>query len=149
MKYERLTKEQFEEMSQESINFLAVQSITAEEWKALKTEKPEIAEQELDVFSDLIWEGVLGKVNYLEHISARQLMLFHITNTFMELIAIKIEDKNIDITSDYGYKWLQQNLYHDAVSIHTSTKAIKADRHKDIFILIRQGAVITQGEPYT
>ncbi len=149
MKYERLTKEQFEEMSQEFINFLAAQSITAEEWKALKTEKPEIAEQELDVFSDLIWEGVLGKVNYLEHISARQLMLFHITNTFMELIAIKIEDKNIDITSDYGYKWLQQNLYHDAVSIYTSTKAIKADRNKDIFILIRQGAVITKGELYT
>ncbi|MCB0467853.1 MAG: hypothetical protein KDC64_06540, partial [Aequorivita sp.] len=67
MKYARLTKEQFEELHQEFINFLATQSITADEWKKLKIEKPEVAEQELDIFSDLIWEGVLNKVKYLEH----------------------------------------------------------------------------------
>ncbi|MBK5213742.1 MAG: hypothetical protein JJE55_08800 [Flavobacteriaceae bacterium] len=148
MKYARLTKEQFEELQQEFINFLATQSITAEEWKKLKNEKPEVAEQELDIFSDLIWEGVLIKVNYLEHISPKQLMLFHITEAFMELIAIKIEDENIDITNEYGYKWLQQNLHNDAVSLYTSTKAIKDDRNKDIFVLIQQGSVITKGELY-
>ena len=36
MKYSRLTKEQFEELHQEFINFLATQSITAEEWKEIK-----------------------------------------------------------------------------------------------------------------
>tara|TARA_R110002012_G_scaffold11112_7_gene49910 strand:+ start:4124 stop:4597 length:474 start_codon:yes stop_codon:yes gene_type:complete len=148
MKYARLTKEQFEELHQEFINFLATQSITADEWKKLKTEKPEVAEQELDVFSDLIWEGVLNKVKYLEHISPKQLMLFHISEAFMELIAIKIDDENIDITTDYGYKWLQQNLHDDAVNLYTSTKAITDDRNKDIFVLIKQGAVITKGELY-
>ncbi|MRT17374.1 hypothetical protein F3C99_10435 [Vitellibacter sp. q18] len=148
MKYARLTKEQFEEMHPEFIKFLSTQSITAEEWKTIKTEKPEVAEQELDIFSDLIWEGVLGKVNYLEHFSPNQLMLFHISEAFMELIAIKIDDPNIDITTDYGYKWLQQNLHDDAVSLFTSTKAIKDDRNKDIFVLIQQGAVITKGELY-
>ncbi|WP_026449737.1 DUF6495 family protein [Aequorivita capsosiphonis] len=149
MKYARLTKEQFEELHQEFINFLATQSITADEWTALKTEKPELAEQELDVFSDLIWEGVLNQVRYLEHISPKQLMLFHITDAFMELIAIKVESDNLDITTDYGYKWLQQNLHDDLVSLYTSTKAIKDDRNKDVFALIRQGSVITKGELYT
>ena len=143
MKYTRLTKEQFEELHQEFINFLATQSITADEWKTLKTEKPEVAEQELDIFSDLIWEGVLNKVKYLEHISPTQLMLFHISEAFMELIAIKIDDENIDITTDYGYKWLQQNLHDDSVNLYTSTKAITDDRNKDIFVLIKQGSVIT------
>ena len=149
MKYSRLTKEQFEELHQEFINFLATQSITADEWKNIKAEKPEVAEQELDVFSDLVWEGVLNKVNYLEHISPKQLMLFHISEAFMELIAIKVDAENIDITTDYGYKWLQQNLHDDAVNLYTSTKAIKDDRNKDIFILIQQGSVITKGELYT
>lgn len=149
MKYARLTKEQFEELHQEFINFLATQSITANEWKQLKAEKPEVAEQELDLFSDLIWEGVLNKVKYLEHISPRQLMLFHITEAFMELIAIKVEDNTIDITNEYGYKWLQQNLHHDSVNLYTSTKAITDDRNKDIFVLIKQGSVITKGELYT
>ncbi len=35
-KYSRLTKEQFEELHQEFINFLATQSITGEEWKQIK-----------------------------------------------------------------------------------------------------------------
>ncbi len=148
MKYARLTKEQFEELHQEFINFLATQSITADEWAKLKVEKPEVAEQELDIFSDLIWEGVLNKVKYLEHISPKQLMLFHISEAFMELIAIKVEADNIDITNEYGYKWLQQNLHDDSVSLYTSTKAIKDDRNKDIFVLIQQGAVITKGELY-
>ncbi len=149
MKYARLTKEQFEELHQEFINFLATQSITGEEWKKLKAKQPEVAEQELDVFSDLIWEGVLNKVKYLEHISPNQLMLFHISDAFIELVAIKIEDTNIDITTKYGYKWLQQNIQDDRVSLYTSTKAIKEDRNKDIFALIQQGAVITKGELYT
>jgi hypothetical protein len=148
MKYARLTKEQFEELHQEFINFLASQSITADEWKQLKTEKPDVAEQELDVFSDLIWEGVLNKVKYLEHISPKQLMLFHISEAFMELIAIKVDNENIDITTDYGNKWLQQNLHDDTVNLYTSTKAITDDRNKDIFILIQQGSVITKGQLY-
>ena len=51
MKYTRLTKEQFEELNQEFINFLATQSITAKEWKEIKQLKPAVAEDELDVFS--------------------------------------------------------------------------------------------------
>ncbi|AFL81860.1 hypothetical protein Aeqsu_2400 [Aequorivita sublithincola DSM 14238] len=149
MKYARLTKEQFEELHQEFINFLATQSITGEEWKKLKAEKPEVAEQELDIFSDLIWEGVLNKVSYLEHISPKQLMLFHISEAFMELIAIKVEDDNVDITTAYGYKWLQQNLHDDTVSLYTSTKAIKDDRNIDVFAIIQQGSLITKGELYT
>ena len=148
MKYARLTKEQFEELHQEFINFLATQSITSQEWEQLKKEKPEVAEQELDVFSDLIWEGVLNKVKFIEHISPQQLMLFRISETHMDLIAIRISDTNIDITNEYGYKWLQQNLQDDVVSLFTSTKAIKDDRNKDIFILIQQGGVITKGDLY-
>ena len=149
MKYARLTKEQFEELHKEFINFLATQSITANEWTELKTNNPELAEQELDIFSDLIWEGVLNKVKYLEHISPKQLMLFHITEAFMELIAIKVDSDKVDITTEYGYKWLQQNLHDDVVSLYTSTKAIKDDRNTDVFALIQQGSVITKGELYT
>ena len=75
MKYTRLTKEQFEELNQEFINFLATQSITADEWKDIKEQKPEVAEEELDVFSDLVWEGVLSKVAYLENIAPQHMYL--------------------------------------------------------------------------
>ncbi len=149
MKYARLTKEQFEELHQEFINFLATQTITADEWTKLKATNSEIVDQELDVFSDLIWEGVLNNVKFVEHISPRQMMLFRISETHIDLIAIKIDDEAIDITNEFGYKWLQQNIHNDAVVLYTSTKALKDDRNKDIFILIQQGASITKGELFT
>ena len=77
MKYTRLTKQQLEELHPEFINFLATQSITGKEWIQLKNDKPEVAEEEIDIFSDLIWEGVLTKVTYLENVSAKQMHLFH------------------------------------------------------------------------
>ncbi|WBL27234.1 DUF6495 family protein [Zunongwangia sp. HGR-M22] len=148
MKYARLTREQLEEMHQEFINFLATQSITADEWKDIKTNKPDVAEKEIDVFSDLIWEGVLNKVEFLEHFSKQQLFLFQITTATINLIAVKIENEAIDITTREGYNWLRANLMDDAVNIYTSTKAMSDDRNKDIFALIKQGASITKGELY-
>src|SRR5690606_12494503 len=115
MKYTRLTKEQFQELHQEFINFLATQSITGEEWKQIKQEQPEVAEQELDVFSELVWEGVLNQVAYLEHISPQHLHLFHLKDTDMQLIAIKIKKDTIDLTTKDGFDWLRNNLLDDAV----------------------------------
>lgn len=146
MKYTRLTKEQFEELQQEFINFLASQSITAKEWEEIKTQKPEVAEEELDVFSDLIWEGVLDKVTHLEHFSPSQMYLFHITQVEIHLIAVKVDNEAIDITTREGYQWLQKNLMDDNVNLYTSSKVLTDDRNKDIFALIQQGAVITKGD---
>lgn len=133
-------------MQQEFINFLASQSITAEEWQEIKTNKPETAELELDVFSDLVWEGVLNKVEYLEHFSPNQLFLFHIDSVMINLIGIKIDNEAIDIRTSEGYNWLQGNLLDDSVNIYTSSKLISNDRNKDIFALIQQGANITKGK---
>lgn len=149
MKYERLTKEQFEELHQEFINFLAAQSITAEEWTELKKNKPKVAEEELDIFSDLVWEGVLKKVEYLEHISAQYLFLFRFTEVQIDLIKIEVKHPEIDITTKEGYQWLKDNLLADEVDIHEATKALSDDRNKDIFALIKQGANITKGDLFS
>lgn len=146
MKYRRLTKEQLEEMHQEFINFLATQSITANEWNDIKTNQPEIAEQEIDVFSDLVWEGVLTKAQYLEHISPRTMNLFSLGDTEMELISIMVGDELIDITTKEGYQWLQKNLLDDQVKIFTAKKAYSEDPNADKFKLIETGGVITKGQ---
>lgn len=148
MKYARLTKEQFEELHKEFINFLATQSITASEWEEIKINKPQAAEEELDVFSDLVWEGVLNQARFLEHISPQQIFLFNITELTINLIGIKVENQQVDITTRGGYDWLQKNLMDDSVSLYTSSKVISEDRNMDIFALIQQGAVITKGDLY-
>lgn len=148
MKYSRLTKEQFEELRDEFVNFLATQSITGPEWRAIKEKQPEVAEQELDIFSDLVWEGVLNQAKYLENISPQQLFLFELGEKSMSLIVIKITNKSFDITTNEGYKWLQQNFASDEVEFFTSSKDFSEDKNSDIFSLIQQGSVITKGELY-
>lgn len=148
MKYIRLTKEQLEALHQEFINFLATQSITGEEWAEIKVNKPQVAEQELDVFSDLIWEGVLEKAKYLQNTSPQQLFLFKLAESEMHLIVVKAADTSVDITTQPGLEWLQTHLTSDSVELFTASKAYSEDKNKDIFELIRQGAEITQGEWY-
>ena len=145
MKYTRLTKEQFEELHQEFINFLATQSITADEWKTIKENTPEVAEEELDVFSDLVWEGVLRKVTYLEHISPQQMHLFHLGENDMHVLALKLKNE-IDLTTSEGFGWLRENLLDDAVEFLQAKKEYSNDKHLDKFKLIQQGAVITKGD---
>lgn len=148
MKYARLTKEQLEDLHQEFINFLATQSITGDEWDNLKVNKPEIAEQEIDVFSDLVWEGALTQAQYLENLSPKLLFLFRLGETEISLISLKILDENQDITTKEGYAWLQQNYMNDSVEFFTATKAYTEDRNLDAFKLIQQGANITKGALY-
>ena len=117
MQYARLTKEQLEELHQEFINFLATQSITAEEWKDIKTNKPHVAEEELDIFSDLVWERVLTNARFLEHVSPNQMHLFALNDDKMSLIAVKVDAPDVDITTKEGYQWLQDNLGDDRVCL--------------------------------
>jgi len=148
MKYSRLTKEQFEELHQEFINFLATQSITGEEWSNIKTNKPDVAEQELDVFSDLVWEGVLNQTHYIEHISAQQMHLFSLQKDIMHVIAINLKNDK-DLTTPEGFTWLRENLMDDNVEFLQAKKDYSDDKNSDKFTLIQQGGVITKGDLYS
>ncbi len=148
MKYTRLTKQQFEELHQEFINFLATQSITHNEWRSLKKNQPQIAEEELDVFSDLVWEGVLSKVSYLENISSQHMHLFYLTKKEMKLFSVKVMNPNIDLTTKSGFEWFKKNWQSDYIEYLTASKAYSVDPNLDKFRLIQQGALITKGDLY-
>jgi len=149
MKYTRLSKEQLEDLQQEFINFLASQTITAKEWETIKKDTPQVAEQELDVFSDLIWEGALTRAEYLENTSADQLFLFKLGSTTFNLIHVKASRGLVDLTSVAGRSWLLKNVLHKDVQITIGSKQVPENRNKAVFGLIQQGAQITTADLYT
>lgn len=148
MKYQRLSKEQLDELHVEFINFLATQSITADEWNDIKVNTPHVAEEEIDVFSDLVWEKVLVSAQYLEHFSVNQIHVFDLQEEEMYLIAIKVNNDAIDLTTREGYEWLKENLLNDEVVFYNSSKAYGEDKNMDKFKIIQQGANITKGDLY-
>ena len=148
MKYKRLTKEQFEALHQEFANFLASQSIDKKEWDEIKANKPEVAEQELDVFSDLIWDGVLTNAQFLEHFSKNHIFLFHCQEEFIDSMVIKSLVPEVDFLTKEGLQWLSENLFTETVEIHVGKKNYDAERKELIFDLITQGAILSDGQLY-
>jgi len=148
MKYKRLTKEQLEELHQEFATFLATQSIDKNEWDEIKVKTPEVAEQELDVFSDLIWENVLTNAQYLEHFSKNHIFLFHCQENHIDSMVIKSLVSDVDFLQKSGMEWLSDNLFTDTVEMLTGKKGYDGDRNASIFNLIKEGAILSDGQLY-
>ena len=147
MKYRQLTKEQFEALHEEFARFLASQSIDVKEWNELKKEKPQVAEDEMNVFSDVVWDDVLTKTNYLEHFSKQSVNLFKCDENEIHRIFVKI-NKDINLLEQEGFEWLLSNATDDAVEYFNGTKNYTSERNEEIFDLIEKGSAISKGELY-
>ncbi|MFG4005192.1 DUF6495 family protein [Flavobacterium aquidurense] len=149
MKYARLTKEQFDELHAEFANFLATQTIDKAEWDSLKINKPEVAEQELDVFSDLIWEGVLSRAEFLEHFSKNHIFLFKCFEKDVQSIVLKSLVPETDFLTKEGLQWLSDNMFTENIEMKVGKKVFTEDRNASIFELIQQGAFLSDGQLFT
>ncbi len=146
MKYTRLTKEQFEELHPEFVNFLATQSIDKTEWDKIKLEKPQIAEQELDIFSDLIWEGVLTRAEFLENFSKNHIFLFQCFDNNVQSIVLKSLIPETDFLSKQGLQWLSDNMFTESIEMKIGKKQFSEERNFSIFELIQQGSFLSDGQ---
>lgn len=147
MKYRQLTKEQFEGLHQEFAHFLATQSIDVIEWNAIKKDKPNVAEEEMNIFSDVVWDDVLSKTKYIEHFSETSANLFKCDDGIIHRIAIKV-NWDINLLQQEGFEWLMKNPMDNSVEIYRGSKSYTLDRNKEIFDLIEKGSIISKGEIY-
>lgn len=145
MKYRQLTKEQFESLHEEFAQFLATQSIDVKEWNQIKKSKPQVAEDEMNIFSDVVWDDVLTKTAYIEHFSKTSVNLFKCDANEIHRIAIKIT-WDINLFEQQGFEWLMKNPMDNSVEIFKGSKPYKEERNIEIFDLIEKGSSISKGE---
>lgn len=148
MKYQRLTKEQFEALHQEFATFLASHSIDKTQWDALKKEQDNKVEVLLDEFSDLVWEDVLSKNIYIEHQSPHHLFLFEGLEEHMNLIAIKADVRDKNIHTAEGWEWLLKHLKDAEVTVYRSSKPYDKERSLELFGIIEKGGQLSAGERF-
>jgi hypothetical protein len=149
MKYRQLTKEQFEELHEEFARFLASQKIDVKEWEKIKKEKPEVAEEELNIFSDLVWEDVLSTSEFIEHYSKSSINLFKCQTTLIERIMVKTKNSSVDFLKKSGIDWLSKNAGDVSLEYFYAHKEYSKDRNVELFDLIEKGGVMTKGYLYT
>ncbi len=148
MKYSQLTKEQFESLHKEFATFLATQQIDVAEWDYIKREKPKLAEEELNLFSDLVWEKVLSRANYLEHFSKKHLNLFKCNQKEIARIVVEVKKENFSFFNDDDYRWFINNTVDKDITFFKGRKPFTKERNIELFDLIKKGAVISDDKLY-
>ena len=146
MKYIQLTKEQFEELHEEFALFLAAQSIDEKEWDAIKKDKPELADKELNAFSDFVWEKVLDKAKYLDHFSKDTLNLFKCNEEGLQRIVVKVNKEEINLLDEKDFNWFVDNSKDSSIEYLKGNKAYNKEKNKEVFDIIQQGGVVSNGE---
>lgn len=148
MKYKQLAKEQFEALHEEFSKFLATQQIDVKEWDLIKKEKPNVAEEELNLFSELVWENVLNKINYLEHFSKQNINLFKCDDKEILRVVVQVQKPEFDFFNEKDYKWFIDNTNDDSIQFFKGSKAYSNERNLELFDLIQKGSVISDGILY-
>lgn len=147
MKYERLTKEQFEIFHEKFAEFLATQKIDNKEWKKIVETNPKMTEEQLNLFSDIVWDDVLTNAKYLEHTSKKHLKAFLFMDKTVKMISVEIDENlDIDFLKNDGIKKLFEQIMDKQIKLYQGEKKLGDDRKKEMFQLILEGCTISDGK---
>jgi len=146
MKYKQLTKEQFEALHKEFAQFLASQQIDVKEWTAIKENKPEVADEELNLFSDVVWDDALTNTNYLEHFSKKNINLFKCEEKSISRIVVQISKPDFDFFKEENFKWFIDNTNDKSIQFLKGSKKYSKERNLELFELVEKGSVISDGK---
>lgn len=142
-KYRALTSAELGELEKEFIEYLIVNGITADDWMKLKKDEPEKAEDILLLFSDVVFEGILRKVSFLEKRMSNELMIFQCLADRMVLVGIT--SSSLDFTDQNSLEKAINQPPGDA-EVYTTEKAYHPDRELELFKMIESGCTITDGK---
>ncbi len=146
MKYRRLTSEQLNEMHKEFAKFLATQKIDADKWQEIKDTNPELVQEQLDLFSDLVWEKVLNNVKYIDFVAPKQLDLFRANPETINRIVIKINKPDFDFRNKKDYQWFIDNSTDKSFTYLKGEKPYTKERNKELFDMLLKGSYISDGK---
>lgn len=147
MKYRRLRTDELEEMETEFITFLASNSVTGEDWERLKTDHPGQADQLIDLFSDIVFDKVLDKVEYLEYKAPKDMKTFHFGPDKAVMLGVRVEgDSRIDFTRDESPEQMagQMMLSGAKLKLYRAEKVYQKERKQELFDLMENGALISR-----
>ncbi len=147
MKYRRLTQEELENFEDEFVQFLSANTITANDWQKLKQKTPEKAEDLIDMFSDIVMEKSLEKVQYLEHRSRNDVKFFECGEEKMILFGLRLDHEiPVDLTDDATIRQLSEEPQRlgDTLKVYRAEKAYKEERNKELFRMLEQGCRVSR-----
>lgn len=150
MKYRRLTNDELAELETEFIRFLVSNTITGDDWEKIKKEDPEKADGLIKIFSDIVFDKTISKIEYLELKTPHDLKIFRCKKEGIELMGLKVEgETDLDFTQEVSPEEMMTKLQSsDAkLQLYAANKKYKNDdRAQEIFQMMQWGSLISDGK---
>ena len=147
MQYRRLSNEELRDLEKEFTRFLAVNHVTADDWVRLKEKEMDKAEELISIFSDIIFNKTLKKLEYLEFKTPYDIKTFHCDKEKIVLMGIAV-DKNagIDFTKNESPEQMMKILKESGknIQIYTAEKKYSDSREKELFQMLENGCLISR-----
>ena len=143
--YRLLNLEELTELEKEFVEFLVLNGITAEDWVKMKEQDTAAADQIIELFSDVVFEGIMRKVSYLEYRAENFVHAFQCLSDKLVLVAMESED-------DFAVNFLDPNFIEAAtinppekLLVRTTSKPYSKTRERELFDMIQAGCNISDG----
>lgn len=147
MKYRRLRTDELKELERDFIAFLASNTVTAADWEKLKDTEPEKAEKLIELFSDIVFDKVLGDVEYMEYKTPKDIKTFHFLEDKIVMNGLYIEgNTSFDFTQDQSPEQMLQQVHLSGaqLKLYTAEKAYSRGSEMEAFEMLENGAVISK-----
>lgn len=148
MRFRTLDTDELLALEKEFVDFLVSNTITADDWIKIKEDSVEKAEELIDLFSDVVFEKVLQKVEYADVINEKNMMLFHFTDQETKMIGLNVQEGiEIDLSNMDSIAQLLENGVDltEVLSFFKVAKSYDRLKEDEIFDILESGALMSDG----
>jgi hypothetical protein len=145
-KYRHLSYEELQELEKEFIDFLVLNSVTADEWIKMKKEMPEKAASFLELFSDVVFESITRKIEFLELRTPKDIISCQCLEKKLVIVGMKAPVKSAADFTDQAF--IQQAFLDPPaeLKVYTTERSYEKNRQADLFAMTEAGYTITDGK---
>jgi hypothetical protein len=145
-KYRLLTIDELQALEKEFIDFLILNGIEAKDWEKLKVNDKPAAEKVIELFSDVVFEKIFRKVEYLEQRSTKEIRSFQCLPDKLVLVGIKAPaSSHADFNNpDYISSVIKNPT--EEFDVYTSEKVYAVQREVELFEMTQTGCTISDGK---
>jgi len=146
MKYRRLSPDELQELEPQFIRFLASNTITADDWVKLKQSDPKRVEGLIEIFSDIVFQQTLEKLEYLEFKTRNDIKVFHCQKEKIVMRGLLIEgDTDLDLTKNNQAAYIMQQIQasNASIKVYTAEKKYTQVREQELFMMMNNGCLIS------
>jgi hypothetical protein len=147
MKYKYLTHEELQILENELLQFLIVNGFDGPEWEKMNKEQPDKAIEIVSVFSDLVWQRSLEKVQFGEKIYNHQFLVFSFQKDQIEMLALSSKEQNKMLNTFEDFIELLKTNPAKIEILH-QTKAYTSNREEEIFFMMNNGLLLSDHSRY-